>query len=260
MTINGSLRARIAAGDKLLGTVIGISSPPLVEIVGTLGFDYVVLDREHGSFTNSQCEEMIRAADSVGLPAVVRVPRNARDVILRALDLGAAGVQVPHVSSAADVDAALRAALYHPDGDRSLAMPRAAGYGASLSISEYAAVSNAAVVLIGQVEEQASLGHLEEIVGQPRLDMVFIGRVDLSQSLAVPGQVESPVVTAAVDRIVASAAAARRPIATSVRTAEAAQRALEAGYQAVTVVVTTLLIESARSYLAAARRVAWTSG
>lgn len=260
MTISTSLRARIAAGDKLLGTVVGVASPPLIEIVGTLGFDYVVLDREHGSFTGSQCEEMIRAADSVGLPAIVRVPRNTRDVILRALDLGAAGVQVPHVCSAADVDAAVRSALYHPDGDRSLATPRAAGYGVTLSIGDYAALTNSAVVLIGQVEEQAALDHVDEILTRPRLDMVFVGRVDLSQSLGLPGQVDSPEVAAAVDRILASAAAARRPIATSVRTAEAARLALTTGYQAVTVVVTTLLIESGRSYLAAARGVAWTSG
>jgi 4-hydroxy-2-oxoheptanedioate aldolase len=249
-----TLKSRIARGDRILGTVINLPSPQLVEMAGYLGFDYVVIDAEHGPLTISHCEEMVRSSDAAGIPAVVRVARNAPDAILRSLDIGASGVQVPHIRSEADARDAVQAAYYFPHGSRSLATPRAAGYGVTLNPAEYAAMANQSIVVIAQIEETEAVKHLPSILAVPNIDLIFVGRVDLSQSLGLPGRTDAPETYRTVSEIEAHAHAAGRPLAMSVPDRDAAIAAFAAGYQVVTIVATTLLARAAKSYLAAVRR------
>src|SRR5688500_15178313 len=94
-----SLRKRVRSGEAVVGAMLPLSCPGLVEILGYAGADFIILDAEHGAFGIAQIEHLVRAADAASLPAIVRLPDQSRVSITQALDCGASGVQVPHVRS-----------------------------------------------------------------------------------------------------------------------------------------------------------------
>ncbi|MCP9977754.1 SDR family oxidoreductase [Actinomadura madurae] len=147
-------------------------------------------------------ENHIRAADSAGVPVLVRVTANQPVQILHALDAGAAGVIVPHVDTAEQAAAAVRAAHYPPHGSRGFALSTRAGrYGATRTDVHMRTAER--TLVIAQIEDVAALPHVAAIAATPRLDAVWVGPSDLSLSLGRPGRPDHPDVLAAIDRIVA---------------------------------------------------------
>src|SRR5438093_6942908 len=119
------IREKLTAGGAVLNVMVPFHSPAVIEMLGLAGVDLVMLDAEHGAIDEAQCEHMVRAADVVDLPAIVRVPNNQPSTILRYLDLGSSGIIAPHIASAANARAAVAAAKYVPAGQRSYGSPRA---------------------------------------------------------------------------------------------------------------------------------------
>jgi 4-hydroxy-2-oxoheptanedioate aldolase len=195
------LAARIAAGETVHGVIVKMPSPAVVELAGHTGFDLVVIDTEHGAGDHTELEHHLRAADSAGIPALVRVGRNDPLFILRALDAGAVGVIVPHVTHAVEAHAAVRAAHYPPHGTRGLALSTRAGRHGTAPLHQHLAQARADTIVIAQVEDKDAVGHAAEIAATPDLNAVWIGPSDLSLSLGLPGQMEHPEVLAAIDRI-----------------------------------------------------------
>ena len=113
-----NIRDKVASGETPIGCCINIDSPHLVELAGAIGFDWVFIDCEHGSMSETDVEHMVRAAEAFGLTPVVRVPSNSASEILRFLDLGAMVIVVPHVDNKADAVRAAAAAKYPPLGQR----------------------------------------------------------------------------------------------------------------------------------------------
>jgi 4-hydroxy-2-oxoheptanedioate aldolase len=138
---------------------------------------------------------------ALGVPALVRVGVNDPLLILRALDAGAIGVIVPHVSTADDARAAVHAAHYPPAGGRGLAVSTRAGHHGTVALTQHLAAAAANTVVVAQVEDRDSVLHSAEIAATPRLNAVWIGPSDLSLSMGLPGQMEHPDVIAAIDRI-----------------------------------------------------------
>ena len=137
------MKAKLAAGEPALGLSIMIPSPQLVEMAGGLGFDWVLIDCEHGSITLESAELMIMAAEAAGVTPIVRPRSKDGQDILQVLDRGAAGVQVPHIASGADARMAVEAIKFHPLGRRSLAAgTRASGYGYSGSLGDFTETAN----------------------------------------------------------------------------------------------------------------------
>lgn len=198
-----SLAARLAGGDTVYGVIVKMPSPAVVELVGHCGFDLVVIDTEHGAADNSELEHHLRAADSVGVPTLVRVGTNDPLLILRALDAGATGVIVPHVSHVADALAAARAAHYPPTGSRGFAVSTRAGHHGTAALSQHLTDAAARTVVVAQVEDKDAVAHSTQIAATPGVNAVWIGPSDLSLSLGLPGQLNHPTVAAAVDRIAA---------------------------------------------------------
>jgi 4-hydroxy-2-oxoheptanedioate aldolase len=210
MQLNGdrpSLAARIADGGTVHGVIVKMPAPALVELVGHTGFDLVVLDTEHGSADHTELEHHLRAADSAGIPALVRVGTNDPLSILRALDAGAAGVIVPHVSDPDDARAAVRAAHYPPIGRRGLALSTRAGRFGTVPQDEHLANAAAGTIVVAQVEDKEAVPHSARIAATPRLDAIWIGPSDLSLSLGLPGQFGHPTVVGAIDHIAAEVTA-----------------------------------------------------
>jgi 4-hydroxy-2-oxoheptanedioate aldolase len=192
---------RLRAGEGLTGVVLKMPAPALTELAGHAGLDLVVLDTEHGPTGADMLEHHIRAADSAKVPILVRVSANDRVQILTALDAGAAGVIVPHVNTADEAAAAVRAAHYPPVGDRGFALTTRAGhYGTRRPESHLGDAAEHTLVIV-QVEDVAAIPHVAQIAATPRLDAVWVGPGDLSMSLGRPSQFTHPDVVAALNEI-----------------------------------------------------------
>ncbi|GAA3924598.1 aldolase/citrate lyase family protein [Actinomadura viridis] len=202
------LAARLRSGAAVTGVVLKMPGAALVELAGHVGFDLVVLDTEHGPAGGELLENHVRAADSAGVPVVVRVSSNRPEQILHALDAGAAGVIVPHVDTADQAAAAVRAAHYPPHGSRGFALSTRAGRHGAARTDRHIRDAERTLV-IAQIEDVAAIPHVAEIAATPRLDAVWVGPGDLSLSVGRPGDLDHPDVTAAIDRIVTDAQGAR---------------------------------------------------
>jgi 4-hydroxy-2-oxoheptanedioate aldolase len=201
------LATRIAGGDTACGVIVKMPAPALVELAGHTGFDLVVIDTEHGSADGAELEHHLRGAGSASIPALVRVGSNDPLPILRALDAGAAGVIVPHVSAPEDAQAAVRAAHYPPTGSRGLALSTRAGRYGTLPVHEHLANAAASTIVVAQVEDKDAVPQSAQIAATPGLNAVWIGPSDLSLSLGLPGQLTHPAVAAAIDHIAAEVTA-----------------------------------------------------
>lgn len=186
------------------GPFMKTSDPGFVEAAGYAGMDFVILDMEHGPVGVEQMQNNIRAAQVSGILPIVRVDNYEN--ISKVLDIGAAGVQIPQVSSAAEAKRAVREARYFPEGERGVCrFVRAAHYSA-MDRAEYFPTANQALVVV-QLEGQEAMGNLAEIMEVEGIDILFIGPYDLSQSLGVPGQTTHPKVVGQMQKIVAEAKA-----------------------------------------------------
>ncbi|KAA2252843.1 aldolase [Solihabitans fulvus] len=194
--MTASLRARLAGGERLLAIFNLIPATEIIELVAIAGFDVVIVDMEHGPHELSDVRQAILAAEAAGLHTVVRVRTSAAASIGAVLDLGANGVLVPQIESAEHAVRAVRAARFAPRGERG-ANPwvRAARYGQR---ENWFATADDDVATLVMVEGRAALTELPEILAVPGLDAIFLGPMDLSHSLGVPGQIDHPSV---VDRL-----------------------------------------------------------
>jgi 4-hydroxy-2-oxoheptanedioate aldolase len=200
MTADGD-GARLQGRDPLVALIVKVPSAATIELAGHAGFDYVLIDTEHGPNDMAELEHHIRAADSAGIRSLVRVSDAHSPDILRALDAGAHGIVVPHVRSAEDVRGAVALTRYPPAGRRSLALSTRAGQHGIRPVEEHLAAAGRDIVLIAQIEDADALDRLPEIVGAEGLAGVFIGPADLSASLGLAGRLDHPVVRDAVARI-----------------------------------------------------------
>jgi 2-keto-3-deoxy-L-rhamnonate aldolase RhmA len=196
-----TLKQKLREGKPVFGAMITFPAPPIVEMLGYMGFDWVLIDNEHGSITVDTSEEMIRAAELTGVAPIVRPVANRPDVIAPFLDRGAWGVQVPHVNTRAEAEAAVRACKYSPEGDRGIfSSGRPAEYGMGGTTQEYAAKANANTLVCLMLEEVEAIRNIDEIVTVKGIDVLFIGSGDLSQSMGHTGQQAHPEVQALMEK------------------------------------------------------------
>lgn len=214
-----TVKQRLTGPDESYGLFCSIPSPTLVEMIGCAGYDFVILDTEHALVDPQQLENLIRAAEAVGLVPFVRVPEADPAAILRVLDAGAMGVVVPHVRCRADVDAAIRAARYAPEGMRSLNGGRVPGFG-RIELTEYVRRANAETMVIAMIEDAEGVEELPSILAGGGVDLVLEGAADLSQSYGVPWQTRHPLVQEALSRVHAECDAHRVPFCAIPRTPE----------------------------------------
>lgn len=194
------LQELLAASRLALGVSVMIPSPQIVEMVGALGFDWVLIDCEHGAVGPESVELMAMAAHGAGISAIARPPSADPVDILRLLDRGVDGIQVPHVGTADEAAGVVAAARFAPLGHRSLAAgTRAGGYGLGVTQTAHAAAANQDILICVQVEDVPALAHVDAIARVPGVDVVFVGPSDLSASLGHPGQADHSEVRAAME-------------------------------------------------------------
>jgi len=193
------LRQRLTAGQTVFGTFLGLGSGMVAEACALAGFDWLLVDLEHGGGDESTLAAQQLAADAHGVPMLVRVESTDRIRAGRVLDLGAEGVMFPRLESAAQAEAAVRHLRYPTQGDRGVATyNRACGFGTR---PEALATANDRIVGIIQVENRAAVERVDDIAAVPGVDVLFIGPRDLSYDLGVPGDTTAPVFQDAVARV-----------------------------------------------------------
>jgi 4-hydroxy-2-oxoheptanedioate aldolase len=195
----GRLRSRLAAGEATVGTFVGAASPVTAEACAAAGVDWLLLDLEHGSGGEEQVRDVIPAAGAYGVPTLVRVESGARIRIGRVLDLGAAGVMLPRMDTAAEVREAVRHLRYPPDGDRGVAT-----YNRACRFAlDPGALTRAGAEVLGvvQIESASAVEEVERIAAIDGVDVLFVGPQDLSFNLGVPFALDSPTYLAALERV-----------------------------------------------------------
>ncbi len=226
-----ALKQKLQRGEAVIGPFMNCSYPAFIEIVGLAGFDFAIIDMEHGPLSVETAEDLCRAAQGVGLAPIVRVRKNDAPQIQRALDIGSAGVQVPQIECRADAEAVVRAAKYQPLGMRGLSFYTRAGDYTVHGVAGITDRLNAEQLVIIHVEGVRGLEHLDEIIAVPHIDVIFLGPYDLSQSFGIPGQVNDPRVVKGMEEATAKIRAAGKAAGTFAADAETAKRWLALGVQ-----------------------------
>lgn len=197
-----AMKAKLKRGEAVLGCSLMFPSPQIVEMLGHAGFDWVLLDCEHGSLSLADVEIMAMAADAVGLTAIARPRSNSAADIQSVMDRGVAGVQVPHINSAEDARRAVSAVKFGPGAARGLAAgTRPDRWGLGGRMPDFAAAANARSLVCAQIEHQEAVANIDEILAVEGIDVFFIGPSDLSQSMGHPGDPKAKPVAAAIAQV-----------------------------------------------------------
>ena len=202
-----AFRERLLAGDLLAGTWIKTPHAHVVEVLSLSSLDVLVLDAEHAPFDRGSLDQCILAARAGGKPVLVRPPSSAPEQILNALDLGADGVILPHIRTAAEAEEAVKACHYVSGGRGYAGSSRAAAYTTKGMAGHRAAAKG--VVVIAQIEDVEGVDNIDAIARVQGIDALFIGRADLTIAFGAETP-DDAVVVAAVNRIVAAGNAVGR--------------------------------------------------
>ena len=202
-------------GKFLYGPFMKTSDPMFVEAVGHAGFDFVILDMEHGPVSFESQQNNIRAAVLTGMIPIIRVPNTDENTIGTALDIGAFGVQVPQVKNAEQARQVVSSARFYPKGMRGVCrFVRAAEY-SHMERNKYFETSNDMLIII-QLEGKEAIANLDEILDIEGIDILFVGPYDLSQALGVTGEVDNPIVIKKMKEIISRAKSKGKVIGTFV--------------------------------------------
>jgi 4-hydroxy-2-oxoheptanedioate aldolase len=197
------LKAKLRDDEPVFGFQHNSGSEVVIEAAGLCGWDFVLIDMEHTAYDLGDVERLLRACELGGITGLVRVPGHDPHVISRVLDSGAGGVLVPHIRTAEQCLAAVRATRYQPDGTRGKSgMCRASRWGLE-PWAEYARWAEDGPLLVPIIEDADAVDRLDDILATPGLEVVAIGAGDLSQSYREPHLgVRSPRVRKALDRAI----------------------------------------------------------
>lgn len=199
-----NLKKRLNAGETLIGCWSSLGSPMTSEIIGLSGFDWVLIDLEHGAGVEKDALSQMQALEHTPAASIIRVESSQEKRISRVLDMGAEGVMCPRVNSAREAESVAKALRYPPEGNRGVAkMVRATRFGQNFK--DY--YDNVKENLLGivQIETMESLKNLDAIASVEGVDVLFIGPSDLSMELGIFGQFDAPVFVKALQNITSAA-------------------------------------------------------
>ena len=189
---------RLRSGEILIGTLVSLPSSEICELLASIGYDWLFIDAEHGAFNPQQAQAMLQAAAPT--PCLIRVPSDETIWLKKALDIGAAGVIVPQVHTADQAREIISHCKYTPDGKRGIGIGRAHKYG--IDFDRYIKYANQETAVVLQAESSEAVDNINDIVKLKGIDAILIGPYDLSASLGKPGEIDHPIVQAAINKII----------------------------------------------------------
>ena len=200
MSTKNNLKEKLKNGRTVVGTWSSLSSPNVINVLGTTGLDFVVIDMEHGSMSFETVENMVRAAEAAGISPIVRTWGDDGQTLLRALETGTQSLMVPHVKSAEDADRIAKVCKYFPDGNRGLSPYTRVHNFTHENIDKSLQKANEETLVGILVEGKEGLANLEEIVQVSGIDLIYLGLFDICQSVGLPGQLNHKDVLAEIKR------------------------------------------------------------
>jgi 4-hydroxy-2-oxoheptanedioate aldolase len=206
---SSKLKQRLRGGETTFGGWLTVANPMIAEIMAGAGFDWVLIDTEHGGFSNEGLLTCLVAFNGSPTVPMVRVAWNDHVLIKQALDMGAEGILIPMVSSPEEARAAVSACKYPPDGTRGFGPRRASDYGRKTDA--YVAQANASVIVIVQIEHVNGVAQIDGILDTPDIDVACRGPTDLSGSAGVLRQFDHPTVVGGMTAVINAAKARQMP-------------------------------------------------
>jgi len=197
------LKNRLQNRQRTMGSWITIPSETTAEIMAQVGFDWLVIDMEHGPIGIGDAARLIRTIDLAGIPVLCRLPSNDQVLAKKVLDAGAAGIVVPMIESKGEACRAVEAAYYPPRGTRGVGLARAQGYG--WAFETYCKELDESIVVIVMIESGAGVENAEAIASTSGVDGILIGPYDISASLGYPGQLEHSELVSAEQKVLQAA-------------------------------------------------------
>ena len=217
--IKNTLKQKLNDGKTAIGSFVGLPSPAMVETMGWMGFDFVVIDCEHGPMDYETAENMIRAAEVSGTTAIVRIGLNEQQHTQRYLEAGAAGVMIPLINNWQDAQKVADAVKYPPVGKRGAFAGRNAMFGLQ-DMAEYIREANEETFISLQIETPEGIENADEIIAIENVDAIFLGPGDLSVNFGIPGQPMHEQVVDAIQGMTTKIQAAGKHVGTLGVTAE----------------------------------------
>ncbi len=200
-----TVKQRLRNGELVLGTILSeVRNPNIAYMLAQCGFEFFIIDNEHGAYSSETVSNMIAAARGAGLAAIVRIPEIRRESILKPLDSGATGLLVPQVHTVEQAQEVIHHSKYPPAGNRGVALRRAANRYARVNAAEYLQRANEDTFIAVQAESEQAIENVDAIAAVQGVDCVFVGPFDLSVSLGIPGQVNHPREVEAIDKVLAA--------------------------------------------------------
>ena len=226
-----NLKQRLKNGEVIFGTFFKFNVPQLAEMLGYSGMDFIILDGEHSDCSYSEMQNIVRAANSVGMSAIVRVPNALDQNILHAGDMGAQGIQIPNLRTPEEAAEAVAKMRYYPRGTRGFAMTTRAAQYTFCPKDEFIRRTNEELLSVIMVENVEMAKQVPALCANPEIDVLFIGTSDMSQSLGVLGQPKHEKVRAISEQIIRDARAGGKPVGIIVGDLEEAKHYIELGAQ-----------------------------
>lgn len=216
------LKNKLKEGQTAYGPFLKMAEPCLIEQAALAGFDFCIIDMEHGPLSYETALNLIRAAELHQMSPIIRTTDSSDENILRALDLGAHGVEVPQVNTKEAAERVVKACKYYPMGNRGMCRYVRSAEFTHIGREEYFKTANDKNMVIVHIEGMEGVSNLDEILEVKGLDVIFLGPYDLSQSCGVPGDVTNPIVVDKMKEAVAKAAKKGVKVGTFVETPERA--------------------------------------
>ncbi len=192
MTNKNYLKNKLNEGLTTIGTWNVIPSPEVVDIICSAGVDFIIVDAEHGPVNFETAQKIAMVCESRKVSPIMRVGSINEENILRALDIGMHGIQIPNVETGDDVKKIIEYAKYPPIGKRGLSPFTRSGNYSNKDIDNKIKHSNLNTLIGINIESENSINNIDDILDNDELDIVFIGLYDLSKSMGLTGQVNHP--------------------------------------------------------------------
>ncbi len=200
------LKEKLQCGETVLGTMLSeVATPNVVRVLQAAGYDFVIIDCEHGYFDFSQVANLITAGNGFGIPMLIRIPAIERQYITKVLDMGADGLLVPMVSTREDAERVVAYAKYHPLGKRGISTTRPHTNYAPPPLHEYCEIANRRTLVLVQIETRLGAKNAAEIARVEGIDALMVGPNDLAADCGAPGELDTEAMKTAIRTIIAGA-------------------------------------------------------
>ena len=201
-----NLKQRMKEGQQVTGIMVTtFTHPDIPRLLQNCGYDFFIIDMEHGAFSMPQTATMVNVARAIGMPVLVRIPELRREVCLKVMEMGANGILLPNTETKEQAELLVKYTKYAPMGERGVSLSRPhTGY-QKVNAKEYMAQSNADNIIMCQMESEKGIANVKEILSVEGVDVAFIGPNDLSQDMGILGQFDNEKVLDAFEKVIAAA-------------------------------------------------------